>query len=302
MGANGTLGSVLLAGLLSAGCFDVTVLRRANSTSKASSQTAKTVSVPGDLPLEELTAAFTGQDAVVAAFPLSDVSQHLRLAQAAYDAGVRRFIPADFGSCDASSKQAQHHLPLYRKKTQVRDKCEELGAAAAAEGKPFTWSSLVCGHFFDYGLRSGLLHFDLDKRTADILDAGDIKASASTLRRIAEATVATLQRPDATANRALFIQSFCPTQLEIFASLEEATGHVWHQRSVDSNAYLALQSKLAAEGSHQAVEDVVFVLGTVDADWTRRDEFAMDLLGLKDESLDDVIAQVVAEHAKEKSA
>ena len=38
------------------------------------------------------------------------------------------------------------------------------------------------------------------------------------------------------------------------------------------------------------------MLGTVDADWTTRDGFAMELLGLQDEKLDDVVAAVVAKH------
>ncbi|UNI15525.1 hypothetical protein JDV02_002051 [Purpureocillium takamizusanense] len=297
VGANGTLGSVILEGLVQARCFDVSVLRRSTSTSPPTAAAAvRTVSISPDLPLDELTAACQGHDAVVAAFPLTDVSQHLRLVEAAFRAGVRRFIPADYGSCDAASPQPQHHLQLYRDKTLVRDKCETLGEHAARDGKPFTWTSIVCGHFFDYGLEDGLLHFDLDTRTAQILDGGDIKASASTLRRVAESVVAVLERPDETRNRAVYVQSFCPTQLEVLAALERATGTPWHTQHLDSNAYLERQSRLLAEGNHAAVVEIVFVLGTVDADWTTRDGFAMELLGLRDEKLDDVVAAVVAKH------
>ena len=296
VGANGTVGSVILEGLVQARCFDVSVLRRSTSTSPPTDAAVRTVSVSPDLPLDELTAACEGQDAVVAAFPLKDVSQHLRLVEAAFRAGVRRFIPADYGSCDAASPQPQHHLKLYRDKTLVRDKCETLGEHAARDGKPFTWTSIICGHFFDYGLEGGLLHFNLDTHKAQILDGGDIKASASTLRRVAESVVAVLQRLDVTRNRAVYVQSFCPTQLEVLAALERATGTAWHTQHLDSNAYLERQSKLLAEGDHEATEEIVFVLGTVDADWTTRDGFAMELLGLQDEKLDDVVAAVVAKH------
>ncbi|KAK2594477.1 hypothetical protein QQS21_007824 [Conoideocrella luteorostrata] len=298
VGASGNVGSIITQGLLASSSFTVSILRRTNSSS-ASPTGVREIPVSPALSLEELTAALKGQDAVVAAFPLKDVSEHLRLVEAAYNAGVRRYIPADYGSCDAASPQAQHHLKLYRDKTAVRVRCEELAKMAAQDAtgsSPFTWTSIICGHFFDYGLRSGLLHFNIDEEKAQILDAGDVKASASTLTRVAEGVVRVLQRPDVTKNRAVYIQSFCPTQLEILASLERATGRKWHTQHLDSNAFLQRESKKLAGGDHEATEEIVFVLGTVDADWTRKEEFAMELLGLEDEDLDKVVARVVTDH------
>lgn len=304
VGANGTVGSVILKELVQAGCFDVSILRRSNSSSPSPAG-VKEIPISPDLGLEELTKAISGQDAVVAAFPLKDASEHMRLVEAAYRSGVRRYIPADYGSCDAGSAQAQHHLKLYRDKTAVRVKCEELAELAAQDAtgaNPFTWTSIICGHFFDFGLRSGLLHFDISAEKAQILDNGDIKASASTLRRVGESVVRVLQRHEVTRNRAVYVQSFCPTQLEILASLERATGTKWHTQHFDSNAYLERESKKLAEGDHEAVEEIVFVLGTVDADWTRKDGYAMDLLGLEDENMDKVIADVVAAHKKDQAS
>ncbi|KHN97442.1 NmrA family transcriptional regulator [Metarhizium album ARSEF 1941] len=298
VGANGTVGSVITRKLLEVGCFHVSVLRRSSSSS-ASPTGVTEISVSPALELQELTEALSGQDAVVAAIPLRDVSEHLRLVEAAFNARVRRYIPADYGSCDAASPQAQHHLKLYRDKTAVRVRCEQLAQKADEDptgAGPFTWTSIICGHFFDYGLASGLLHFNLDTETAQILDAGDIKASASTLGRVGESVVRVLQRHEATRNRAVYVQSFCPTQLEILASLERATGHKWHAQYLDSNAFLERQSQRLEAGDAEAIEEIVFVLGTVDADWTRKGGYAMDLLGLEDENLDQVIRDVVATH------
>lgn len=304
IGANGTVGSVITRELVQAGCFDVSILRRSNSSS-ASPAGVTEIPVSPALELQELTRALSGQDAVVAAFPLKDVSEHLRLVEAAFNAGVRRYIPADYGSCDAASPQAQHHLRLYRDKTAVRTRCEELSQMAAEDqtgASPFTWTSIICGHFFDYGLGSGLLHFNLDAERAQILDAGDIKASASTLRRVGESVVRVLQRHQDTRNRAVYVQSFCPTQLEILASLERATGNKWHTQHLDSNAFLERESKRLEAGDGEATEEIVFVLGTVDADWTRKDGFAMELLGLQDENLDQVVREVVAAHKTRASS
>ncbi|RSM10805.1 hypothetical protein CEP52_003352 [Fusarium oligoseptatum] len=285
VGANGNLGTVLLEGLVASKSFDISVAKRASSTSTpayASSTTA--VTIPDDMSVEGLVPALKGQDVVIASFPLKDVSQHLRLAEASAKAGVKRFIPADFGSCDAQSEEAKKLLKLYRDKDLVREKCVEL----AAENPGFSWTSLVCGHFFDFGIRDGLLHFNLDTNEAVILDKGDVPASAATLRRVGEALVAVLKRPETTKNRLLY---------------KKATGATWTREFVDSKAFLEREvNKLSVNFSKHAMEEIVFVLGTLDADWTKRGEaFAMEELGLEDEDLDKVVQEVVDQWKKEKA-
>ncbi|KAF4982192.1 hypothetical protein FDECE_17558 [Fusarium decemcellulare] len=298
VGANGNLGTVLLDGLVASKSFDITVAKRASSTSTpAHVSSINIITIPDDMSVEGLVPALEGQDVVIASFPLKDVSQHLRLAEASVKAGVKRFIPADFGSCDAQSDEAKRLLKLYRDKDLVREKCVEL----AKENSGFSWTALVCGHFFDFGIRDGLLHFDLETNSAVILDKGDIPASAATLRRVGEALVAVLKRPDTTKNRLLYVHSFCKTQLEVLASLEKATGATWTKQHVDSKAFLERETnKLALEFSKHAMEEIVFVLGTLDADWTKKDAFAMKELGLEDEDLDKVVQEVVDQWKKEK--
>ncbi len=303
VGANGSLGTIVLDALVRSNAFDVSVLVRSNSSSEpAHSASITKIPVSPELGLDELTAALANHDAVVAAFPLKDLNQHLRLVEAAYKAGVRRYIPADYGSCDAASPRSQKHLQLYRDKHAVQKKCEELASAAEKDGVPFTWTSIVCGHFFDWGLDNNYFHLDIENQTALILDAGDTKASASTLPRVAETVVRVFLQQQDTRNRFVFVQSFCPTPLEVLASLERATGTKWKTQHVDSNAYInRKQDELDAGDSH-AVHDIVFVLGAVDADWTLRKEYAMDLLGLKDENLDEVVARVVRDFKPKNSA
>jgi nucleoside-diphosphate-sugar epimerase len=292
VGGNGNLGTLLLDGLVKAGDFSVTIAKRASSKSTpAHADSITQITVPDDMSLEGLTEALRGQDVVIASFPLVDVNQHLRLVEAASKAGVKRFIPADFGSCDAASPNARRLLKLYRDKDLVRHKCEEIAAA----NPDFSWTALVCGHFFDFGVHDGLLHLDLEKKTADILDDGTVKASASTLRRVAQGTIAALRRPEQTRNRTLYIQSFNKTQLEVVEAIERVTGVPWTRRTIDSKAYVEEASrKLEAEYSKHVMEEIVFVLGALEADWTKEEGFAMELLGLEDENLDEVLAEVVA--------
>ncbi|KAJ9427234.1 hypothetical protein QL093DRAFT_2197899 [Fusarium oxysporum] len=267
--------------------FSVSVAKRASSKSTpAHASSVNIVTIPDDLAIEGLIPILKDQDAVIASFPLTGVvDQHLRLAEASAKAGVKRFIPADFGSCDAQSEQAKKLLKLYRDKDTVRSKAVEL----AKEYPSFSWTSLVCGHFFDYGILDGLLHTDLETNTAVILDKG-------------RSLVAVLKRPDSTKNRLLYVQSFCKTQLEVVAALEKATGVEWKKEFVDSKAFLEREvNKLAVEYSHHAMEEIVFVLGALDAEWPKRgDAFAMKELGLEDEDLDKVVQKVVDEWKREK--
>ncbi|EFX04364.1 NmrA-like protein [Grosmannia clavigera kw1407] len=297
VGANGNLGGPLVRALLEAGEFWVSVLRRAASTSAVVAGT--TAIVVDEWTVTSLTAALRGQDAVVVAFPLRSVDDHLRLAEAAAAAGVRRYFPADFGSVDARSETARALVPLFEKKETVRRRLEAL-AATSATG--FSYTAIVGGHFFDWGLREGFLHAHLDRRQMDVLGDGDaLRSSLSTLARLAAAVVAVLRRgpgDPATANKVLFVQSFCVSQHTLLAALERATEASWTVRRLDTAAFVAEHKAKADQGDRQAVEDLVYVLGLLEGDWTQKPEFAMDLLGLQDEDLDAAIAAVIAEEKK----
>jgi hypothetical protein len=242
-----------------------------------------------------------GADAVVVCIPLSNVDEHMRIADAAAAAGIQRFIPADFGSCDSRSARARELVPLFERKVKVREHLETL-AARSRDGS-FSWTSIVCGHFFDWGLREGFLHFDLSARKAEILDDGRARSSTSTLARVAEAVVSVLQRPTETRNRVLMMQSFCVSQMDVLRSLERATaGQKWAVEHVESRAFIDSNKAKADAGDKQAVEDLVFALGVVDGDWETKPDFAMELLDLKNEDLDAVVQGVVTAADGEQAA
>ena len=293
VGANGKLGRAILYALLSADTFTVTVLSRSSSPSKYP-ESVHVARVSDDFAEEEVIQALRGQDALVVAFAGSNSDLQIRLASAAAQAGVARFVPADFGSCDSSSPRALQLIPLYRAKQQVRRHLQQL--ATASSTSRLSWTSLVCGHFFDYGLRSGLLQFDLEARRARILDGGAIRWSATTLATVATAVVRVLQREDETRNRMLYIQSFCVTQNEVLGSLERATGQKWEVEHVDSEEFISeVKAKVDADpGNKEDRENLVSAVGIVDANWEGKEDFANSLLGLEGEDLDQVVEKVVS--------
>jgi len=316
-GATGSLGTEILSALTTTSSphkFNVTIAQRESSTSSppstipASAYTRVTLS--DDLSLPSLRAAFAGQHAVVVATrPGSDGeggASQIRIAEAAASTpGLRKIIPADYGSCDSTTQRAQELVPIFKKKAAIRDRLQEL----AGQNRDFSWTSIVCGHFFDWGLRENFLHFDLRNRTADILNDGKMRSSTATLHRVAEAVVKVLQlegegggergREAAVQNRIIYIQSFCVSQLDVLRSLERADAgggaRKWEAKYIDADEFIKTNQARVARGETEANEDLVFALGAIDGDWTTREGFAMSLLGLEDEDLDEVVERVVRE-------
>lgn len=58
--------------------------------------------------------ALQGADAAVLTVRGRMRDLQMCVADASIQASVRRFIPADFGSCDSSSPQAQQLVPLFQ--------------------------------------------------------------------------------------------------------------------------------------------------------------------------------------------
>lgn len=288
VGADGNLGPGVLNGLVGAGTFKITVFKRESSKSKSNYPDGVEVKLlSDDFPIDELIPALKDQDAIVSTVYGAQVDLQKRLADAAIKAGVKRFIPSDFGSCDSQSKRAMELAPIYVAKSQVRDHLEKL----AQENPGFSWTSLVCGHFFDWDL--GFFHINLQAKSFEILDDGEIYWSTSTFAQIGKATAAILQKPEETKNRFVYMQSFRINQNQLLKAFEKQTGQTWNVKRYDSAEYVKERKAKADGGDKSAVEDLVWVLGTLEADWEARDGYANDLLGLQQENLDDVVARIV---------
>ena len=100
----------------------------------------------GNLPA--LQHLLKGQDAVISA--LGDTADAVAaqevLIHAALAAGVKRFIPSEFGS-DTMNMRVRS-MPFFANKLKHRDMLEK----ASANNASFTYSILITGPFLDWGL------------------------------------------------------------------------------------------------------------------------------------------------------
>ncbi|KAI0485513.1 hypothetical protein F4859DRAFT_471485 [Xylaria cf. heliscus] len=220
-GATGNLGPAILDQLLKAG-FQVTVLTRQSSTHELPAS-AKVTPVDYD-SVESLTAALQGQDAVVSTLGMAALSKESNLLQASIKAGVKRFIPSEFGSDTTNPKSAG--LPVFKAKVAAH---KEL-AKEAADGN-ITYTTIINGPFFDWCLKVGLI-LNIKEKSLSLYEGGVRPFSSTTLEGVGKAVAGVLKKPEETKNRAVYVSDAAPSLKQLKAIAEKITGTTWQAKDV----------------------------------------------------------------------
>lgn len=142
VGAGGHLGPTILSAFDADKHFTVSVLTRKSSKSTFPSH-LKVHHVGDDYPENELLEAFKGQDAIVSTIATANAVQQQKMADAAVKAGVKRFVPSEFGS-DTRNEKAMAILPQY-----FQGKADSVDYLKAKEKDGLTWTAFVTGPFFE---------------------------------------------------------------------------------------------------------------------------------------------------------
>ncbi|KAL8730585.1 MAG: hypothetical protein Q9181_004611 [Wetmoreana brouardii] len=288
IGASGNVGKPIVAALLKAGGFTVTALSRKSSSATFPGE-VKVHKIDDNYPSDQLIAVFKGQDVVIDLLPPIDVNQHNSIADAAAEAGVKRFIPSEFGS-DTSNPKVLALIPLFSAKDDI------TGYLKTKESSGLTWTAIINGAFFDWGLQTGFLGFDLKSNTATIYDSGDAQVNATTLSVVGQSVVSVLQHPAETANRYVYIQSTKTTQNEILAALEKSTGSKWTVNKRSCADASKTGGEKFSKGDMSGVVDLITGALYSGEPQTLYDEtrgLDNDLLGLKQAPLGELVDKVV---------
>ena len=166
--------------------------------------------------LDSLADALQGQDAVISTLASLAIANQLLLVEAAAKAGVKRFIPSEFGSNLLNEKTRA--LPVYKDKIAVQD---ALQKEAAVGGMSYTL--VFNGPFLDWGVMVGFI-VNLKARSVDLYDGGDRMFSSTTLASIGKAVAGVLKQPEETKNRAVYVQDTATTLRKMAAMGKKATG------------------------------------------------------------------------------
>jgi uncharacterized protein YbjT (DUF2867 family) len=216
IGASGSVGPHIVSSLLENG-FAVSVLTRL--TSSATFPSSVTVHRT-DYSKTSLVEAFKGQDAVVSTIASYSTHQQVDIIDAAVTAGVKRFIPSEYG-VDTSLPQIAELLPL------ALEKQKTVGYLRTKEASGLSWTAVIVGGFFDWALElPGIMGWDVAGRKATIFDGGGVEYEVTNVAQIGRAVAAALSadRLEDTKNRYIYVNSFTITQNQVLASLEELTG------------------------------------------------------------------------------
>ncbi|KAL7625253.1 hypothetical protein AAE478_004469 [Parahypoxylon ruwenzoriense] len=281
-GASGIVGTVVLRQLLDDG-FKVTALTRKGGN-HAFPSSVTVAEIDYESP-ETLVKALEGQDAVVSTVGFDGLEQQVPLIQAAAKAGVKRFIPSEYGG-DAENEKALE-LPIFRVKKVVSDALKKEAASGS-----LTYTLISTGPFLDMGLQYGLL-IDLKGKNINLWDGGDRKFSSTSLESAAKAVSGVLKHPEETKNRNVFVRNVSITSKELLEKAKKATGpEGWTSNIVSVDDVL---KKAYADFENGKVDRFSFIKGVIWGDGFGGDfeKVDNDLLGVKE--LDDAGLQAVIE-------
>ncbi|CAD6443912.1 7b9d34ae-6f7f-4e02-a433-f5227adeb13a [Sclerotinia trifoliorum] len=244
VGPSGALGAPVLDVLIKSNKFNITVLTR--STSKSTSHLPTSVTnLPVDFTsVESLTSALKSQniDAVVSCVGAPGLKSQSVLIDASVAAGVKRFLPSEFGS-DLSNPLTKS-LPVFGDKITTQEYLE----AAVAKNPSLTYTYVRNGSFLDWGLEHKLL-LDLTSGKPTIYDGGDVVFSSTTLETIGQAVVGVLGKFEETKNRAVYIQDIQITQNRLLELAKKvAPEKQWEPVHAETAKILASSNEKLAKG------------------------------------------------------
>lgn len=240
-----------------------------------------------DYSRNSLQSVLSGQDAVISLVG-SNFAAQKHFIDAAIAVGAKRFIPSDFGS-DISSEKVVQAPPFLKGKREV------IEYLRTKEDK-ITWTSIVNGIFFDWGLKLSFWGPDLTKKQAVFWVDGAAKFVGTNLTTVGKALVAILsdENYEKTMNEYVSIGSHVQSQQDILESLRRVTGEEWPvvARNGLDDFIKASREKLA-QGDGSAPPNLLMgilfgkgQLGVYGPLWN-------DTLGLPEENLDGTVKAVL---------
>ena len=232
-GATGNLGPTIVQSLINAD-FDVTVLSQSGKTAGLPSQ-IETVKVDYTSQ-DSLIAALQGHDAFISVVPTHESQP--ALIDAAIAAGIKRFIPSEFGSNIAGNAKTAA-LPVFKGKVVTQEYLK-------SKSSQISYTLINTGLFLDWGMQVGV-SINLKGGPTRVFDGGDDKHSTTLLKDIGQAVVGVLQHPEETRNRAVYVQSAAVSQNELIEIAKKAKPGVEVERQ-------DAEVKQLLEDSHKQLE------------------------------------------------
>lgn len=221
----GLFGSVVLSELVKGG-YEVTLLSRSEKPDESLPADVRRITVDYN-DKQSLANALHGQDAVVSTVGMEGISGQKLIIDAAIQAGVRRFVPSDFGSLttDPAASHLLHHINMVKIQDYLRSKSNKI-----------EYTIFSIGAFTDFLVKSGMA-FDWEQKTAQLWGDGTSRISTTSLQGAARAIVGALKNPEPTKNKNLHVHELVVTQSQLLDLAKKSSPEAqWTITKVDDPA------------------------------------------------------------------
>jgi hypothetical protein len=241
-----------------------------------------------------LTAALKGVDALVSTVAAGVIEKQNILIDAAVAAGVKRFIPSEYGSVTTNPKLET--FPIYASMFKIKHYLREK----AEEGK-LTWTVLACGAFLEFLFGDHPILMDFANHKSTFYDDGENRISSTSLPAIGKAIVGILNNLETTKNKVVRTSEVILTQKKVLNIAQELRPEIqWEITKVPTSVVLQGGLDAIAAGDYSMPVMMKVLAGTVfagDLYGAAYDETDNQLLGVKqltEEDLKKIIAAKLA--------
>ncbi|KAK4119680.1 NAD(P)-binding protein [Parathielavia appendiculata] len=297
IGATGNVGALILKALQEAqpAFNSITLLTR-------SAKSAATLAQGPNIQIKEvdyssrqsLVAALTRVDAVVSAIGTKFVDDQKTIIDAAVEAGVKFFIPSEFGLANTH--------PLLRRDFSIFDDKNRIQAHLESylqQGK-IDYALTFVGLWLDWGIQGFIL--DVNNKKVGLWDGGERPISMTTMASIGKAVLGILEGKVAAGKREVRVKDINLSQKRLYELAAEVVGKDgWEVKTVDTARAKTVASEKLSQGTATLDNIYAFVYRASTAEeygqpW-KPDEDDSERLGLVTWTEDDVknlIRNVVA--------
>ncbi|UKZ74708.1 hypothetical protein TrVFT333_002378 [Trichoderma virens FT-333] len=289
IGAAGSIGSVVLAALEKEPSFTITLIQRASSKAKMPAH-LKTITVPDSYPTDELIPAFQGQDVVINCMTSLSVADQFRIIDAAIAAGVRRYVPSEYG-LNNMRHDAQALNLVFHDKGKIQEYLRAKAQAGVIE-----WMSISCGMWIRWSMAHDFLGMHIGERRFVFWDDGEGYFSCTTEENSAQGLVNALLTAgtdrDVWKNTNVYLSDFAITQKQLLEAIERIQGVKYTTESIDGYKFIEEKQAAVAAGNATATFDLIetgFVTGRYGGHLEKEGEIQNDKLGLPKQTLDEVV-------------
>lgn len=190
---------------------------------------------------DSLIEALRGNDVAIATFSSAAMLNEEAIIEACIKAGVKRYVPADWGSITTDPKARS--LPMNYRAVQVQESLRKMADKGLLEYTIFS-----VGAFLDFLLDFPFI-LDVNASSIRTFDNGEHPFSSTSLQSIGQAVAGALNAPEATKNRNLLIHDIVLTQAKVLAIAKKYSPPTvqWAETRVDAQKELEQALKNAAK-------------------------------------------------------